>query len=87
MQTFTKIIDAFGGPARFAEAMGITASHAGVMKARQSIPPEYWTRLVEEADRKNIKGVSHEHLARLAEKSARRRARLKAPAEQGADAA
>jgi hypothetical protein len=81
METFTKIIDAFGGPARFAEAMGITASHAGVMKARQSVPSEYWSRLVSEASHRGIQGITHESLAELAaSKRANREEAQPAPA-------
>ena len=68
MPTFSSIIDSFGGPAQFAVALGITANHAGVMKARNSIPPEYWSRLVAAAAERGIDGVTLEALAAFAER-------------------
>lgn len=39
MKTFSDVIDAFGGPNPFGEAIGVAPSHARTMKARDSIPP------------------------------------------------
>jgi hypothetical protein len=58
MKTFADIIDAFGEPdgppakrgvAVVAKVLRIDESHVRTMKARNSIPPEYWSRLVEKA--------------------------------------
>jgi hypothetical protein len=68
MNNFSDIIDAFGGYAPFSAAIGITENHAGVMKHRNSIPSVYWKRVVEAARERNIKRVSYEVLANLAEK-------------------
>ena len=70
MDTFSDIIEAFGGYKAFAEAIGITASHAGVMKFRNSIPAVYWKTLVEAARSRRIRGVTLEKLADLESKKA-----------------
>lgn len=46
MNSFEDIIAAFGGPAKFAAAIGIKPFHAQTMKTRGSIPPTYWSRVV-----------------------------------------
>lgn len=73
MNSFADIIDAFGGPARFGEAVAVSASHAGVMKWRNAIPAEYWPAVVAAAAARQIVGVSYEVLAEIAA-SRRRRA-------------
>jgi len=65
MHSFSEIIDAFGGPGPFGEALAIPASHARTMKARGSIPPVYWPEVVEQAARRCIPGVSLELLAQI----------------------
>lgn len=67
MRTFVDIIDAFGGPARFSEAIGIEAFHGQTMKTRGSIPPAYWNRVVMAARQKRISGITLESLAKIAE--------------------
>lgn len=66
MDSFVQIIDAFGGPTPFGEAIGIPGSHARAMKARDSIPDGYWMRTVEAAKAREIQDVTLERLARLA---------------------
>lgn len=44
MESFQGIIDHFG-EGRIAEALGVAASHVRTMRARNSIPPEYWGKL------------------------------------------
>jgi hypothetical protein len=51
MNTFDDVFSAFGGPSRFAEAIGIDPIHAGTMKTRGSIPPAYWADTVAAASR------------------------------------
>lgn len=53
MQSFSAVIDAFG-IAEIASLLKIDESHARTMKARNSIPPEYWGPLIEEGARRNI---------------------------------
>lgn len=64
MNTFSDIIDAFG-IAVVAEILGIEESHVRVMKARDSIPPEYWGVLIEQAVKRGIKGLDYRRLRRL----------------------
>jgi hypothetical protein len=66
MDTFADIITAFGGPTKFAEAIGIQDFHAQTMKTRGSIPPAYWADTVSAALTRNIEGVTLEKLAELA---------------------
>lgn len=70
METNVAIIDALGGASQMAGLLGISAQAVSNMKARDSIPPEYWATLVAEAGRRGIEGVTLEVLAGLA---ARRR--------------
>ena len=63
MNSFGEIIDAFGGPGPFGEALAIPASHARTMKARGSIPPAYWPEVVEAAVQRCIPGINLELLA------------------------
>jgi hypothetical protein len=65
MQTFSQIIDAFGGAASFGAAVGIPDSHARAMKARNSIPDGYWLKAVNAAQDRGIDGVTLESLAAI----------------------
>ena len=66
MRTFDDVFVAFGGPRRFAAALGIKHFHAGTMKSRGSIPPAYWSDLVSAAQERGIEGVTLEALAEVA---------------------
>lgn len=68
MNTFTDIIEAFGGPAEFGRAIGIKPGHAGSMKTRDSIPDEYWLATVGAAELREIDGVTLEVLASISAK-------------------
>lgn len=50
MTSFDTIIDALG-IGRLAILFGVRESHVRVMKARNSIPPEYWGVLIDEASK------------------------------------
>lgn len=65
MNSFAALIDTFGGPARFATAIGIEPGHAGSMKFRNSVPAEYWPRVVDAGKSKGI-SITYEKLAKLA---------------------
>ena len=67
MQTFSQIIDALGGYAKAADAIGVPAGTVSAWKTRDSIPPAYWHRLVNAAGSQGIAGVSLETLARMSE--------------------
>jgi hypothetical protein len=66
MDSFASVIDAFGGPAKFGEAIGIPDSHARAMKARNSIPASRWPRVVAAAGKCGLRAVTFEKLAKLA---------------------
>jgi len=72
METFDAIIEAFGGAGPFAQAIGIPDSHARTMKARNSIPPEHWDRLVAAAIERDIEGISYKRLTEIRSASRRR---------------
>jgi hypothetical protein len=66
LDTFQSVIDAFGGPTKFAEAIGIPGFHAQSMKTRGSIPPAYWVDTVSAAAQRDVEGVTLEKLADIA---------------------
>jgi hypothetical protein len=77
MNTFDDVFSAFGGPSRYADAIGIDPVHAGTMKTRGSIPPAYWSDTVAAASylasietdserRAALEAVTLEALAELA---------------------
>lgn len=67
MQTFSQIIDALGGYAKAADALGVPAGTVSAWKTRGSIPSAYWHRLVNLASTQGVDGVSLETLARMSE--------------------
>jgi hypothetical protein len=68
VETFAEIIDAFGGAAAFGAAIGIPDSHARTMKARDSVSPGWWPRIVTEARARGLAWITYEGLASLAER-------------------
>ena len=64
MDSFASVIDAFGVKV-VAELIGIKESHVRVMKARGSIPAEYWGILIEAAPGHGIEGIDFSLLRRL----------------------
>lgn len=66
LDTFQSVIEAFGGPTKYADAIGIPGFHAQSMKTRDSIPPAYWVDTVSAARERNVEGVTLEKLAELA---------------------
>lgn len=66
LDTFQAVIEAFGGPTKYADAIGIPGFHAQSMKTRGSIPPAYWADTVSAARQRNVEGVTLEKLAELA---------------------
>lgn len=58
MDSFASVIDAFGVKV-VAELLGVKESHVRVMKARGSIPAEYWGLLIEAAPQHEISGVDY----------------------------
>jgi hypothetical protein len=80
METFSAIIDAFGGTSAFGQAIGIPDSHARTMKARDSIPPEHWDRLVKAAIERDIEGISFKRLTEIRSASRRKAEAVEATA-------
>jgi hypothetical protein len=66
LDTFQAVIDAFGGPTKYADAIRVPGFHAQSMKTRGSIPPAYWADTVSAAAERGIEGVTLEKLADLA---------------------
>lgn len=65
METFSDIIDAFGGPVEFGLAIGIKTSHARTMKARDSIPASRWMAVADAAAAKGLRAVTIEAMASI----------------------
>ncbi|OAH18023.1 hypothetical protein AX289_29965 [Methylorubrum populi] len=63
METVADIFAALGGPSAVARILGVRQSTASEMKRRNSIPPEYWVRLVGAAQAQGVDGLSFERLA------------------------
>ncbi len=61
MRTFDDIIGVIG-TAKLAEVLGLAESHARVMKARHSIPPEYWGVLIQQAPALGIADLTIDEL-------------------------
>ncbi|MHC2090399.1 hypothetical protein [Methylobacterium sp. CM6244] len=73
MNTFSDVIDALG-IAVTASILGISESHARTLKARDSIPPAYFKRLVD-SDEGKEKGVTFDLLFGLLENVPDRKAK------------
>jgi hypothetical protein len=76
MNTLADIFAAFGGPAAVARILDVGPSTASEMKRRRSIPPEYWLRLVREAERRGLPDITTDALATI---HARNKGRLPEP--------
>lgn len=66
MDTFSDIIDAFGGASDFSRALGIKYETARKMRQRDVISTAHWPRLVAAARERGIEGISAEALAEIA---------------------
>ena len=64
MESFQEIIDAVGVGA-LARAFGVEESHIRTMKARNSIPPEYWGDVVTAARAAALANISLEALRKM----------------------
>lgn len=63
--TVGELIDAFGGPAKFARVIGKGASTASEQKRSGSIPTEYWDLIIAGAAEAGVPGVTWESLGRM----------------------
>lgn len=73
MDSFAAVIDSFGGPLKFATAVGLRDSHARAMKSRNSIPADYWPEVVAAAATHSVHGISLDLLAGLHARAAGRK--------------
>ena len=65
MECFHEIIDAWESMTELAKDLAIPTSHVRTMRSRDSIPPRYWAPLAAAAQRRGIKGVTVESLAKI----------------------
>ena len=65
MKTIPAVIEALGGSATIAKALGRSYSTVNSWKARGSIPCEVWPGLLVLGRRRRIRGLSLQKLARL----------------------
>lgn len=72
LASFDDVIAEFGGPSKFAEAIGIPAFHAQTMKARGSIPSAYWRKTIHAARERGLDRITDELLIDLAQAKAER---------------
>ncbi len=66
VRSFSDIIDALGGPAAFAHAIGMTPNAAKRAKARDSISSAWFTAIVAAAEKSNRGDITLERMAELA---------------------
>lgn len=64
MKDFSSIIDKIG-VATLAKILSVDESHVRTMKARDSIPPEYWGQVLEIAPKYELRGLSYAALRKL----------------------
>ena len=65
MDTFEDVISALGGASGISEILGVTDSHARVMKTRGVIPPIYWPSVVKAAEDRGLSQITHAALAEI----------------------
>ncbi|WP_421416518.1 hypothetical protein [Agrobacterium tumefaciens] len=61
--THADVIDQWNSIAAFAEDIGVAYGTAKAMRRRNSIPPEYWIKVVQKAADRSLEGVSLQVLA------------------------
>ena len=84
MESAAQIIDAFGGPTAFAFVVGTTQQNATNMKARGTIPANFFRAIVDAAADRNIQGITLDVLADLAAKDWNRAKPAPAPESERA---
>ena len=77
IQSFSDVIDVFGGPAAFAREVGMSAGAAKQARRRSSIGARWFASTVSAAKRLKLDGITEASLSALA---ARQPERLKAAA-------
>lgn len=66
MQNFADLIERFGGAARMALEIGVSANTIRQWACRNSIPGRYWQKIIDTAKRLGIRGINAAKLAELA---------------------
>lgn len=66
VNSFTDVIDALGGTAKFARAVGMKPNTAKMAKARDSISPGWWPAVVEAAKEAGRDDITSDRLIALA---------------------
>ncbi len=64
MESFSELIDKLG-VGRLAVVLDVDESHLRTMKARDSVPPEYWGPIIDEARAQRVAGVDWKSLKAL----------------------
>lgn len=65
MKTWSDLIDEFGGPAGFAPVIGVNREAAKKMYQRNSVHTRHWRRLITNAPRYGVGGLTIESLFSL----------------------
>lgn len=71
MNPVSDLIERFGGPSTFAEAIGLPDSHVRTIKTRKSIPSDYWPQVVAAAAARGFDDVTYEALTLMHVKKSR----------------
>lgn len=66
MDSVAAIFSAFNGVTAVADMLGLPLGTVSAWKSRESIPSQYWRKLVDAAARLKIAGVTYEALAKIA---------------------
>lgn len=66
IQKYADVIDRWESVTQFAGDIGVGPKHAHAMRARDSIPPLYWPRVIEAATKRGKDDITYELLAQLA---------------------
>ncbi|GJD67223.1 hypothetical protein MMMDOFMJ_0137 [Methylobacterium gnaphalii] len=72
METFAQIIAAIGY-VRLSTLTGRPVGTVSSWQSRDVLPPEYWSVTVREAEERGLAGITHQVLADIAARNARRR--------------
>lgn len=66
MRSVPCLIDALGGSSKVTELLGLRApTTVASWKSRQSIPPDYWPRIIDAARQCGLEGVTSDKLLEL----------------------
>jgi hypothetical protein len=65
MQSFDDVIGKWPSDAQFARDVGLKPNHVQTMKARDSIPAEYWLDIVAAAEQRGYRDITLELFSRI----------------------